>query len=87
MQWAEDARTKFREILADVPSMFRSMAETMSSSAAEKLAGERGAGEVSLDDMIRGMIRITPGHMHENLKQLFSGHGVDVKGYEAEFQS
>ena len=86
MQWASDASAKFQEMLSDVPAMFRGMAKSMAASAAEKAATERGATEVSFEDMVRGFIQATPGHMREDLKKLFAGHGVEIQNYRADFE-
>jgi hypothetical protein len=86
MQWTSDAGEKFDAMLNDVPVMFRGMAKSMASAAAEKVAGERGATEVGYEDMVRGFIKATPGHMRNGLKQIFAAHGVDLEKYQGDFQ-
>ena len=74
-------------MLNDVPAMMRGVARSMTTSEAERVATQRGAGEVIVDDLVRGMIRATPSNLRENLKQLFQGHGIDLKEYASEFAS
>ncbi|MDD5541865.1 MAG: DUF2621 family protein [Acidobacteriia bacterium] len=87
MNWSTEATTQFESMLNDVPAMMRGMARSMASAEAERVAAERGATEVSVDDLIRGMIRATPSDFRETVKQLLQGHGIDPATYASEFGS
>lgn len=84
MNWSTDATATFENLLNDVPAMMRGMARSMASSEAERVATGRGGSEVSVDDLIRGMIRATPSNLRENLKQILVGHGLDLEKYQSE---
>ena len=74
MNWSKEAEEMFDKLLAEVPVAFRN--------AAEKEAEKRGAGEVGVEDVIRGQIIATPAFQKGSLRETYKKLGIDITPYE-----
>ena len=54
---------------------------------AESVAGERNSASVSVDDVIRGWIRVTPPEQRNGMVAVIESLGLEPEIYETELQS
>ncbi len=81
MEWTESAEAVLGSLLGMVPETFRSLASGAARAEAEGIAGERGASEVSLDDVVRGWIATTPASSRDGLVAVLEQLGLDPETY------
>jgi hypothetical protein len=79
MPWDGEAERALRSFLEMVPATIRPLAETSAREESEIAAQDRGASEVSADDLIRGWIRTTPPEQRNGLVAV-----IDELGFEPE---
>jgi hypothetical protein len=70
-----------------VPETLRELAKAAAHDEAESVAGERGADSVSIDDVIRGWIRVTPPEQRNGMVAVIESLGLEPEIYETELQS
>ncbi|TMD60984.1 MAG: DUF2621 family protein [Chloroflexi bacterium] len=81
MSWTEAAEDLLAALLRMVPDTFRSLAEGAARVEAEGFAGERGAGAVDTDDVVRGWIETTPADQRDSLVAVLEELGIDPELY------
>jgi hypothetical protein len=78
MKWTADAEEKFKLLLGEIPVFMRPMAEQMGKSEIARVARTRGVSEVDLITMITGLVKATPAHMKDKMKEAMARHGIDL---------
>ncbi|MHB8170780.1 MAG: DUF2621 family protein [Thermincolia bacterium] len=81
MEWTTEAEGKLKDILAEVPSMVRVMAEGAARKKAEEKAEDRGKKVVELHDAVAGFIAATPFPMRRFLRPVLEKKGIDPSKY------
>jgi hypothetical protein len=81
MDWTPEATEKFKALLEEIPVFMRGMAEKMGRNEIAKVAAARGVSQVDLSTMVIGLIKATPGHMKDQMKQTMIRHGIDLAPY------
>jgi hypothetical protein len=84
MNWTEEAKSKFKALLGEIPIFMRPMAEGMGKKEIAKVAAERGVSEIDIPTMVIGLIRATPANLKDQMKEAMARHGIDLAPY-AEF--
>ncbi|MGH2451520.1 MAG: hypothetical protein ACRDGE_09675 [Candidatus Limnocylindria bacterium] len=87
MNWSEDAERTLMTLCGMIPSTVRELAETAARDESELAAGDRGAGEVSAEDVVRGWIRTTPPEQRDGLVAVIDDLGFDVELFADDLQS
>ena len=87
MSWDDDAERLLAALLGMVPDTYRQLAEGAARVEAEGFAGERGAGSVERDDVVRGWIETTPADQRNGLVAVLEELGVDPEAYADELSS
>ncbi len=84
MEWSAEATEKFKTLLGEIPVFLRPMAEQMGKNEIGKVAASRGVSQVDIPTMVIGLIKATPAHMKDQMKDAMKKHGIDLSQF-AEF--
>jgi hypothetical protein len=87
MEWDESAEGVLATLCRMVSDTIRELARAAGHDEAEAVAGERGASSVSVDDVIRGWIRVTPPEQRNGMVAVIESLGLEPEIYETELQS
>lgn len=77
MDWSAEATEMFDKLMGEVPVAFRAMAKAQVEKFAEDIAEERGADQVTEDDVVRGQIKATPPFQKAALTAALEKLGID----------
>ena len=81
MEWKSEATEKFKTLLGEIPVFLRPMAEQMGKKEILKVAESRGVSEVDIPTMVIGLIKATPVHLKDQMKEALKKHGIDLTAY------
>jgi hypothetical protein len=85
--WDETADDVLATLCRMVPDTIRELAKAAAHDEAESVASGRGAASVSVDDVIRGWIHITPPEQRNGLVAVIESIGLEPEIYENDLQS
>lgn len=86
MQWSEAADGLLETLARMVPETVRELASAAAHDEAEGIAEERGANEVSADDVMRGWIRTTPPEQRNGLVAIIEQLGLEPERYAEDLE-
>ena len=84
MEWTPEAAAKFKALLGEIPVLMRPLAEQMGRSEVAKAAAARGVTTIDLPTMVIGLVKATPAHMKEQMRQAMAKHGINLADYEGQ---
>ena len=84
MEWTPEAAAKFKALLGEIPVLMRPLAEQMGRSEVAKAAVARGVTTIDLPTMVIGLVKATPAHMKEQMRQAMAKHGINLADYEGQ---
>jgi hypothetical protein len=84
MDWTPEAAEKFKQLLGEIPVLMRPLAEQMGRNEVGKVAAARGVSQVDLATMVIGLVKATPAHMKEQMRQAMAKHGINPADYEGQ---
>lgn len=87
MTWAEGAENLLTALARMVPETLRDLATISARDEAEAVAAERGAGEVDVDDAMRGWIAMTPPEQRNSLIAVIESLGLDPEQYAEDLEN
>ena len=87
MEWSAGAQGTLRALVDMVPATIRELAEAAARDESELVASQRGAAEVSGDDVVRGWIQTTPPEQRDGLVAVIDELGYDVELFAEDLQS
>jgi hypothetical protein len=82
MDWTPEAAEKFKQLLGEIPVLMRPLAEQMGRNEVGKVAAARGVSQVDMATMVIGLVKATPAHMKEQMRQAMAKHGINLADYE-----
>jgi len=87
MRWDGRAEHTLRSLADMVPATLRELASAAARDESELVASDRGAPEVTVEDVVRGWIRTTPPEQRNGLVAVIDELGVDVELFADDLQS
>ena len=87
MRWDGHAERTLRSLADMVPATLRELASSAARDESELVASDRGADEVTVEDVVRGWIRTTPPEQRNGLVAVIDELGVDVELFADDLQS
>lgn len=87
MRWDGNAERTLRTLADMVPATLRELATAAARDESELVASDRAAGEVMVDDVVRGWIRTTPPEQRNGLVAVIDELGFDVELFADDLQS
>jgi hypothetical protein len=81
MDWTDEAKTKFKELLGEIPVFMRPLAEQMGRNEIAKVAAARGVSQVDLPTLIIGLIKATPPNLKGQMNEAMTKHGINLEEY------
>ncbi len=87
MTWSEAADSILLALVRMVPETLRELAAASARDESEAVAEQRGAGEVEVDDVVRGWIRTTPPEQRNGLIAVIESLGLEPERYAEELES
>jgi hypothetical protein len=85
--WDGSAERTLASLVDMVPATLRELARASGRDEAELAAQERGAPEVSPEDVVRGWVRITPPEQRNGLVDVIESLGFDPELFAADLES
>jgi len=82
MDWDDDAKELFDNIVAEIPMAFRNMAKGPMQASIDGVCGDRGGDSINFDDVIRGNIKGTPAFQKSGIRPMYEKLGIDLGPYE-----
>ena len=82
MEWTAEAKEKFKELLNEIPVFMRPLAEQMGKNEIGKVAAARGVTAVDMPTLIIGLIKATPAHLKDQMKEAMVKHGINPADYQ-----
>jgi hypothetical protein len=86
MQWSEGAENLLTALARMVPEALRELARLSARDEAEAVASDRSAGEVDVDDAMRGWIRMTPPEQRNGLIAVIESLGLEPERYAEDLE-
>ena len=87
MQWDQAAEGVLRAFVDMVPETMRELARATARDESELAAQERGAENVSGEDVVRGWIRTTPPEQRDGLIEVIDSLGFEAETFADDLQS
>ena len=87
MNWSDAADSVLGALVRMVPETLRELAGASARDESEAIAEQRGAGEVEVDDVVRGWIRTTPPEQRNGLVAVIESLGLEPETYADELES
>lgn len=87
LRWDPHAQGTLRALAEMVPATLRELASAAARDESELVAGDRGADEVSADDVVRGWIRTTPPEQRNGLVAVLDELGFEAERFADDLQS
>lgn len=84
MEWTPEASDKFKLLLNEIPIFMRPLAEQMGKNEVARVAAARGVTQVDMATMVIGLVKATPAHLKEQMKEAMTKHGIRLADYEAQ---
>ncbi|MDZ4803272.1 MAG: PCP reductase family protein [Candidatus Eisenbacteria bacterium] len=82
MEWTPEASDKFKVLLGEIPVFMRPLAEKMGRNEVAKVAATRGVSQVDMATMVIGLVKATPAHLKDQMKEAMAKHGIRLADYE-----
>jgi hypothetical protein len=87
MNWSEAADSLLLAFVRMVPETLRELAGASARDESEAVAEQRGAGEVEVDDVVRGWINTTPPEQRNGLIAVLESLGLEPERYAEALES
>ena len=87
MEWTSEAESLITALARMVPETLRELASLSARDEAESSASSTGAGEVGVDDAMRGWIRMTPPEQRNGLVAVIESLGLEPERYAEELEN
>jgi len=87
MEWSEAADNLLTTLARMVPETVRELATASAREEAETIAQDRSAGEVGVDDVMRGWIRTTPPEQRNAFVAVIEDLGLEPERYVDELEN
>lgn len=84
MEWTQEASDKFKVLLGEIPIFMRPLAEQMGKNEVGRVALARGVTQVDMATMVIGLVKATPAHMKDQMKEAMAKHGIRLADYEGQ---
>jgi hypothetical protein len=81
MEWTDEAKTKFKDLLGEIPVFMRPLAEQMGRNEIAKVAAARGVSQVDIPTLVIGLIKATPPNLKPQMNEAMVKHGINLDDY------
>lgn len=81
MDWSDEAKEKFKQLLGEIPVFMRPLAEQMGRNEIAKVAAARGVSQVDLPTLVIGLIKATPPNLKQQMNEAMVKHGINLDDY------
>jgi hypothetical protein len=87
VNWSDGADNLLNALARMVPESLRELARISARDEAEAIASDRSAGEVDVDDAMRGWIRMTPPEQRNGLIAVIESLGLEPERYADDLEN
>jgi hypothetical protein len=87
VNWSDGADNLLSALARMVPESLRELARISARDEAEAIASDRSAGEVDVDDAMRGWIRMTPPEQRNGLIAVIESLGLEPERYADDLEN
>ena len=82
LEWEQESKKKYDEMLAKIPLFHREIAKKVVEKKAPLNAAERGAAQIGEEDIIRAFLTEVPAAFYSLMIRLMDEVGFDSRKYE-----